>query len=459
MQKNAILNTIHTEFDRCAARFAKNTCGTCNISSEYKGDELPNNLEYRFAQISYDNMVIEFRYTAHGLLGLVNSILECLIYTDKTDSAVAIPLQFACEYLNRTPAIPLSIPLISNKESMQEAFSILEKAIMLIFDDIAIISQNTYDSEKLCDFFGDELCRFYNLKRPEDIFVSDSDYTFLTAHFVSDYYINFFRDDKKSAVKGLGKFKHKSNYDRSVLSIWESDFSFSSIELPALRQSANSYNKSGVQKNDLKEFISVFIPMLLMSPFISVVYVALFLFLVNLEGRDSVYLMGAIYNLPYCFFGGFLTAIPVSYFIRNVSMKILFRKHYERYKEMDDITNGAGSDKFMKGFLWLTILVCLLGCILLPKWNVNFKEDGFVDNSEFWDFRGEYHEYSDIKRIYYIGERTTEFGDTFPYPSYVLEFKDGSEIDFYDFDSIEKYEDELLDHLREKGVKIEGPEK
>ena len=306
MTKNDILNTIYKEFDSLANDFSSKTGGeSCRITSDYNGEAVPANLEHRSAMISYENMAIEFRYTAHGLLGLVNSILECMIYTDKTEDSVPVPLQFACEYLRRTPAVPLTIPLISNAECMREAFSILEKAIMLIFDDIAEICLSTYSSEKLCDFFGDELCRIGNIKRTEDIFVTDTDYMVLTAHFVSDYYVNFFRDDKKSAVRGLDKFKHKSNYDRSVLSLWNSDFSFSSINIPALRKSANAYNKSGVQKNDFKEFIAFFIPTLLMSPFISVIYVALFLFLVNLEGRDSVYLMGAIYNLPNCFFGGF----------------------------------------------------------------------------------------------------------------------------------------------------------
>ncbi len=460
MHRNDILNTIHTEFDICANNFCKRTRGeSCKISSDYNGEEIPKNLAFRFAQISYDSMVIEFRYTAHGTMGIVNSILECMIYTDKTDDAVAIPLQFVCEYFKKTPAIPLSIPLISNKKCMREAFACLEKAIALIFDDIAEISFNTYRSENLADFFGDELYRLYNIERPEDIFVGKTDYLFLTMHFVSDYYVNFFRDDKKNAQKSLEKLKHKSKYDESVLSIWQNNFSFSSVNIPALRKSADTYNKSGVAKNSTKEFFAMLFLWLITTPLISVIYGGLFFLLVNLEGRDSVYLMGAVYNLPYCFLAAFITSITSSYFLRRKAMKLFFKKDFERYCEMDSIANGGGADKFMGVLLWITIFASLISCILFPKLNLNFKEDGFVDNSEFWDFKGEYHEYSDIKRIYYIGERTNEFGDNVPYPSYVLELRDGTEIDLYDFDSIEKYEDVLLDHLRSKGVKIEGPKK
>ena len=119
------------------------------------------------------------------------------------------------------------------------------------------------------------------------------------------------------------------------------------------------------------------------------------------------------------------------------------------------MNNGGGADKFMNIFLWLAILTSFIGCILLTKWNINFKEDGFIDNSRFFAVKGTYCEYSDIDRIYYKENRENDFGDTIDIPSYVIVLNDGTEIDLHEFDSIESYEVSLLDHLTENGVEIE----
>ena len=94
--------------------------------------------------------------------------------------------------------------------------------------------------------------------------------------------------------------------------------------------------------------------------------------------------------------------------------------------------------------------------MLLAKWNINFLPDGFVDNSRFFSFKGEYYSYNEIERVYYKPDRVNDFGDTLDFPSYVIEIKNGKEIDLYEHGEISDYEKELIDFLNEKGVKIDG---
>ena len=70
------LNNIFSQFDKSANRFCKDTNGTfCEITSEYKGDNVPENLTYRFAKIYYNSFRIDFKYTAHSFMNVTNSIL------------------------------------------------------------------------------------------------------------------------------------------------------------------------------------------------------------------------------------------------------------------------------------------------------------------------------------------------------------------------------------------------
>ena len=104
----------------------------------------------------------------------------------------------------------------------------------------------------------------------------------------------------------------------------------------------------------------------------------------------------------------------------------------------------------------VVLVICsLAGTVLFTRFGVNFLEDGFVDNTKFFSVSGQYYQYDDIERVYYMPNRVNGFGETIEYPSYVIVLKDGREIDLYEYDEIEKYEGPLLGHLKKKGVSVE----
>lgn len=164
--------------------------------------------------------------------------------------------------------------------------------------------------------------------------------------------------------------------------------------------------------------------------------------------------MGPEYNFPFCLCAGFFTAIAVSYFTRFKFYKLFNKKGYEKYEKLSSMQNGKGADSFMKGFAYVIFCVSIVLSVLLCKWNINFTENGVIDNTKFLSLRGEYYTYEEIERVYYLPERTNDFGDVLEFPSYVM-VADGKEIDFYEFADIEDYEKELLPFLQEKGIKIE----
>lgn len=455
--RSDILKRIHSQFDLSAHAFCQDTDGLfCEISSEYKKDENPENLKSRTATIYYRSFALRFIYTAHATMNVTNSILGCVVCLDKSEDAIAVPLPLAASYCGYNTKIPMFIPLITNPLGMQQAFDCIARVLQDLLPLFADISCNTEQYDAFLAAYAQELQVIFELdEEPANIAaIAPLAYEFFTLRFSSDAFICYLRGDVKAAVKRLRKIKKRTDYETQMLSLWQSDEDLTLPALSAITENTCTYNSKGVQKADVKEFFAMFLSWFALTIPIGGCYSGVFFLLLLLEGRESVYLMGPEYSYPYCIMLGFITAIAASYFTRFRFYKLLFRKNYQRFCELDSVQNGGGSDRIMKGFLRFLVIVGIAGCILLSKWNVNFKEDGFVDNTKFFSLRGEYIEYSEIQRVYYRPDRVNDFGETLPFPSYVIALRNGEEIDLYEFDEIPNYDD-LLEYLQTKGVNVE----
>ena len=150
-----------------------------------------------------------------------------------------------------------------------------------------------------------------------------------------------------------------------------------------------------------------------------------------------------------------MTAIPASYFTRLKVFKLLFPRDYEEFCAVDEVNNGVGAEKVIKWMFRIIVICSLIGSVLFAKWGINFKDSGFVDNTSFFSLSGQYYAYNEIDHVYYLPNRVNGFGETLDFPSYVMVLKDGREIDLYEYDEIKQYDPRLIDHLREKDVRID----
>ncbi|MBO7520512.1 MAG: hypothetical protein J6T73_07020 [Clostridia bacterium] len=463
MTRRERLTCIFDRFDTSAKEFCEAAGGLFSeTSAEYKGPQKPENLKYRRAKIYFNAFIIEFKYTAHTSLGFMHSVLEAIIFPGKTEDTAGIPLPFVADYLDRD-FLPPVIPFICDKEGMKQAFLHIGEVLKSILADLAEIALDPGKKGDLLKYYYSDLEPLFNIKIDIDsddeyqyaYYKSDAFYRFITTRFSTNAYIMILKGNNEGAIKELKKCKAKFGYEKRLLRRLEegktSDFS----DISAVLKNFDAFGKRGAPKGDFKEFFTLFVSWFILGAAASAVYVPLFLFFYFLARHGSVYLMGAIYNLPYCFFFGFLSGIAASYFTRFWFYKLFFKKDYKHFSELDHIANGATSDKIMK-FLLKVIAVCsLAGCVLLPNQNIKFSGDGFTDNTKLFTLAGEYHGYNEIKRIYYLPDRVNGFGETMGFPSYVMELKDGTQIDFYEYDEIENYETELFEVLEKKGIKIE----
>lgn len=458
MNRNEQLCTIFDQFDRCAKAFCDRTDGfSCDISSTYKGGEEAQDLKSRFAKIYYPSFALEFHYIAHGMLNVTNSILSCTVYLDKTEEAVGIPLPLFTDYCDYDTEVPLCIPSISNELGMRQAFDCISSVLESILPEIAHISVDADRRSAVMTAFREEVKHIFDLK--DEMFdamnINAVCSDFFAERFTSTAFLNHIKGKDAKAVKQLSKIKRLTGYEKRMIRVWEGCDRNSFPDLSSIVSNAELYNDSGVQKNSFKEFVSLFLAWFALTPLVSVPYLGIFFLVYFIENRNSVYLMGAIYNFPFCILAGFLTALVVSYFTRFKVYKLLFKKDYDKFCELDHIQNSAGADKLMKEFLAVIVAGCLACSVLFAKWNLNFLADGFYDNTDFFSANGTFYSYDEVQRVYYKPNRVNGFGETLEFPSYVLVLKNGEEIDFYEYDDIDEYEDTLLEHLRKQGVLIE----
>lgn len=442
--------------DECTKEFAQRCGGAyVELDAQYKGDEDPENLQYRRAYLTYPSFRVEFRYTAHGPLSIVNSILACTVHTDKNENGPSIPLPMLLDYCSVGVAFPLYVPGILDEEGMREAFAliggVLEKNLPMLAETLG----REDGRERVLTAYYSELSALYKTEIDENNVEWYSDGDYFMIRFCSAAFINYIAGNTETAIKQLRKTKKKLSYEQRTLVLWESGEVLEPCCLHGIRKGLSTYNKSGVAGGDKREFAVMFLSWLFLTALFSIPYVGLFFLRLAIESRGTVYLMGPMYNLPYCFLAALLSSIPASYFTSHRVYRLLFPKHYEQFLAANQVNNGKGSDKLIKGMLHVIVVCSLVGTVLFAGWGIRFREDGFVDNTDFFLPFGTHYEYADIERVYYKPDRVNAFGETLDFPSYVLVMKDGREIDFYEFDEIENYEGILTDYLAEKGVPVE----
>lgn len=460
MNREEMLNNIFIQFDKSARQFCDDTQGVfCEISTEYKGVALPQNLKYRFAKIYYNSFIVKFTYVAHGMMSAVNSIVGCSICFDKTDDSIEIPLPLVTHYCDVDVASPMVIPSITNEEGMIQAFECIGDVIRQLLPKFADISYDPEYKESITAAYKDEIKHIFEIDDLEYVSYSEVNNYFIL-RFSTIVFINYINGNVEKAVAQLKKVKRVTGYEMRMLKLMTSGQRHNiPASSPLVTANTKQFNKNGTPKANFKEFGAIFLSWLVIAPVTSIFYVGLYFLLMWIQGLGSVCLLGPLYNFPIGILAGFITTISISYFTRFRFYKWLYKKDYEEYCEVDSIQNGNGSDRLMKGFTIFTLVLGFVACVLFTSWNLKFMPDEFVDNSKFFSLRGEHYSYEEIERVYYRPDRVNGFGEVLDYPSYVLELKNGKEIDLYEHGDISDYEGELLDFFREKGVKVDDADR
>ena len=463
MNREQLQKLIFSQFDKSAQELCKKTDGIfCEITSQYKSEEKNENLVKRFAKIYYKSFVIKFIYVSNGFLGTVKNALGCSVLLDKTEEATEILLPLFTDYCDIDIKNPLCFSLISNELAMEQVFLCIGNELVGLLDLIADVSYNNTKKENIINTYNRELKYVFDIKDSDDFpFYEDVPFSdFFISRLTADSFINYLKGDYKKTIKSINKIKKLTGYEKRVVRLLNNAESIEKPELSELVENATFYNSSGMPKNNGKEFLAVLLSWIVLTPATSAVFVGLFFLFVFIEkGADSVYLMGPTYNFPITIMFGAISSMIISYFLRFKFYKLVDKRNYKRYREIDYMQNNNNSDKLMKFMLIALTCVSITGTFLLAKWNLNFLSEGFYDNSKFFSIKGEYHSYDEIDKVFYRPDRINGLGETIDYDSYVILLANGKEIDLYEHGEIKDYEDKLLDFFVSKGINVEKNKK
>ena len=469
MKRNERLEAIYSEFDAAAQGLCDDTGGIlCEITSEYKGEEEERELKYRFAKIYYGSFICELVYTAHGTLSLINSILGCVVYADKSEDTIGVPLPLVTDFLDRDVTAPMCIPCISNAAGMKQAVCCIGSVIAQLMPQLVELSTDSEKKEALTEFYHKELNTAFDMEleleqereigeeqlTPYEIMQLEKRFYFdlITDRLTSGAFFQYMKGEKISLrqLKKITESKKSFGYEKRMARLWQSGQPYEIPDLSAISDGLQLYDSNGVQKPNLKELGTMFLSWFVLGICIEPVYLLLYLAVQFFEKRGAEYVLFDPYAWIYTFLFAYITGIATSYFTRLWFYRLLNKKQYEAYEEMDHVVNGAGADKFMKVILGMIVSASIVACVLLPMQNLKFTSGGFWDNSQLFSLQGTHYSYAEIERVYFKPEDQKQF-----FASYVIVLSSGKEINLFDLDDSLSYEAELTSLMKEHGILVE----
>ncbi len=446
------MESIRMQFELSADEFCKENGGRkCTKTPYFKKEKVPEMLRSEFADIDFGSFSVLFIYTAHSVG--CTSVLECA-FRFGTEQPLVLPLPFAADFFDDDITEPFYIPCISDKEGMASSFGVLSGTVKKLLPKI---TGDDTQTEAMKTYFANEYSAVMGTAYNEDANNSFF-YSWLTLRFTSAPYILALKGNTEKAAEKLENFKKRFRCENRLISLWRSDKAPDAEKIPSVSRNMDWYNDKGVKASGGKPLLAIILSWFTLAIPASAVYFAIYFIMYFIQKNGSVCLIGVPENCFFCLLAGFFTAVALSYFTRCPFYRVFGRKNYEKLLERDQLENGAYHDRGMKVLLSIVVMASVVAVVLMSKWNLNFKEDGFIDNSEFFSFGGVYYTYDEIERIRYVPDRENGYGETLELPSYSLVMKDGREIDLFDFeyDGIDRYDPSLTDFLREKGVSVEN---
>jgi hypothetical protein len=493
---------------RAKAFYEKTSGGFYEAKTVYNDAqrETFDNVRSHDIDIYYNNHIIRFSYYPHVPLTMAYSVLTCYVSLEKVEpKKLFYPLSQVYGYFKLTPANSLCIPLILSDESMKDSFDLLSRALIEVNTQIKALS---YDIDRQIDFFNseaeaaialfkreiptdDDMQKFLEYAKQvwyplwkaeqEDEAETKADFERFLSRTMDDINMLIESDKKKLlqfyyhqltmrvlgtgyeaymvgnyalAIKKLKKLKLKTPYDNSIIDfIKEQKVSRPHVPDSVFINLTELY-KNGISKNNFKEALAVAPAMLLFGLIWLPVFLGIYFLFYFIENTGAVYLLGPLSNAPSVMLPAMLMGIPMIYFKSKVFYKLFFKRNYQKLITLENAVYSRSTHRYIKFLTSVLFAGSFIFLLLTVHQNIKLIQNGFYDNTDFWSMYGSYYRYEEVNQLQYRKESPDGHGGTFPYPSYVIQLKNGKEVDLSDLDSCNE---QFLQAFRSKGVFVEDP--
>lgn len=400
--------------------------------------------EYR-AHLIYETYTIILRFTIHNVLSQVNHILDAWI---QFVGYPPFPIHHMIGYYHILTTNAFIIPCISNALTMHKAVDYLSTNIEMVKDILIEEDHSEFieDYKKIVLTYSHinekDYEEYYHYAFMEDVQIFETDMA----------YIDFLLKRNESAIKRYKKKKNLTYYEQWILLMLLDGYEFDDEDpLPySVIYHLESFDKSGVIKNDKKEIAVMILSVCILTVLWGVFYWTFHKGLSLMLLRDVTYFLSE--DSFFIFLPSFISAIGCCYFTRYFFYKLFFKKDYTNFVEKDYLQNTPMTNLFMYRFVKLVLILSLIFTFLATNKNIQFVGDGIIDNTSFLKLKGDFYSYEEIE-IHLYKDQYNGLNELIGAPTYVISTKD-KDIDLYYYADVEDLDKEIIPYLMGKGVEI-----
>ena len=466
--------------NQCAQSYAARTRAlSCTEHTTYRDrTKTYDNIRTHDIDIVYHNHIARFTYFPHVPLTTAHSVLTCSVSLNTVDSQRLFhPLSQLYGLMALSPSNALTIPIITSDDSMMECFDSLAQALNEIDEHIRALSS---DQERKAAFVQSEIdaaATFVRKKVPGDkdlrqpladtrqkcyplnnalrASIKEDDQKLLAFYYkhllmrsLGTAYEAYLVGDYSTALKKIKKLNHRTPYENGLIREMEEAKQARPHVPDSILRNLTELYEYGIPKDNLKTSLAVIPAILLFGLIWLPVALGVYFLFYYLEYRDAVYLLGPLENAPSVILPAILMGIPMLHYKSSTFNKLFFRKNYEKLTELDNAQFSRKSHRFLNFLVVLLAVGSVVFLFLTVNQNIQLTESGFYDNSS----NGTYYPYEDVDHIAYREQTPNGRGGVFPYPSYIIQMKDGTAVDpaHVNTDDVR-----FLEIFRDKGVPVE----
>ncbi len=301
MSRENRISEIFETFKTCANDFKeRNSAMFCEFTPIYKlGRKNLSDMKLCYAKIYFNNYIVIFKYTAHGPMSTINSILECYLCFEKTDKPLLFPMYNIMDIIDENNFDCFTIPNITNGDLMRESFMQMAASVEKYAEKISDLSFDHDKRRKLLQNLLEDMSTSFNINITEEDYYDRLDlyYFFMTNRFTYGGYICFLTGRYKKAERKYEKFKFKSKYEMRLLNeikaLKESNSDKWQKSVPsAILSELQKYKSSGLPQTDFREFSAIFLSWFVLSFLWAIPFTIAYYILLAIEKIDAQYITG-----------------------------------------------------------------------------------------------------------------------------------------------------------------------
>ena len=372
--KEDLIKVLVEKFKTATEKYSNELEGVVN----YKCEEFfrKNNPEKGYhsidANIIFKNFVLKLEYKINISALIPKSTIEMRFMLENGKLPVEFSIYDLLNIMDENNFKCYTFGYVTSESKLEQVLKYLVDTFKQYKAQIEEISENSDKIATLERDVEDKIKIFLN----EDIFKSrdafylmhmlELYYVIDVSRFTMDSYIDYTTGKYKRAIKRYGKLKDKlTSYEKRLVEYIKT----TEVQKP-VEDNMNTLVEAKNLKNIKTELLPMYLSWIILTPMWCIIYYLVYYIALYFLSKNAIYITGSwAYAI---FLPAFMTAIINSYFTRNTTYKLLFKKKYNEIKALDEIENGGKIESVMSKLFQFIIAIGLFFSILAANTNISF---------------------------------------------------------------------------------------